>query len=224
MKVGTLIDVLRPYAAVVAAHGDARLAVRMDALENAWTPIMSWDIKDLLKRAWPSDPLPEVDEASVEEFRTALIRLQDVIKTVAKQDIVKDLSAIIGALEPHDQKDLDAFVRACRLALEAAQSSPARPRSSTASARPANEARVSGIVQQLKDTYKDATRFVPLFEQVSKDKTVTQVDMAAIATLFAYKTSSKTKRPESLSRIWLVHESYATSAAKSKFSGGKSAA
>ena len=170
--------------------------------------------------------LPDADEASVEEFRMAVVRLQNVVKSIAKQDVVTDLSAIIGALEPHDRKDLDAFVTACRLALEAAQAGATKPKPSKApaSALIVNEARVEEIVQQLRETYKDAARFVPIFERMSADKTVTQADLAAIATQFSYETPPKTKRAESLRRIWLLHESYATSAAKSKFSGGKSAA
>jgi hypothetical protein len=224
MKIEAFLGVLRPYAAIIAAQGNARLAAQINALDDTWAPIMSWNVKDLLRRAWPAESLPEVDEASVEELRTALIRLQSVIKTVAKQDVVKDLSAVIGALEPHDREDLDAFIRACRSALEAANT--AKPKSSKASApaKPLDESRVAEIVQQLREAYKDTARFVPLFERLSADKTFTQADMAAIATLFAYKTSSKTGRTESLQRIWFVHESYTTSAAKSNFSGGKSAA
>lgn len=228
MKVETLVAVLRPYAAIAAAHGDGRLAARVNALGEAWAQNMTWNVKDLLSRAWPSEPLAdaEADAVSVEEFRMALVRLQEVVKTVVKQDVVKDLSAIIGALEPHDRKDLDAFIQACRSALEAAQRAPVRPKTARASAatQPSNETLVSEVVQQLRDTYKDSVRFPALFERISKDKKLTQADLAAIANLFAYKTPAKTKKSESLSRIWLVHESYVTSAAKSVASGGKSAA
>jgi hypothetical protein len=226
MKVGSFLDVLRPYAVIAAAHGDERLAARINAFGDVWAPIMSWNVKDLLSRAWPKETNSDADPdaVSVEEFRMALVRLQSVIKTVVKQDIVKDLAAIIGALEAHDRKDLDAFIQACRSALEAAQVANAKPRPAKASAQPANEAVVAEIVQKLRATYKDPAHFAPIFERISKDKTLTQADIAAVATVFAYNTPAKTKKRESLSRIWLVHESYVTSAAKSRSSGGKSAA
>jgi hypothetical protein len=222
MKVKAFLEVLRPYAVVIAAHGSEHLATQMNALRNVWTSAMSWNVKDLLHRAWPKECLPEADETSVRDFREALVRLQDVLKTIAKQDLITDLSAVIAALEPHDREDLASFVEACRLALEAAQTTKGKRKASKkATSQPVNEQRVTEIVQQLKNSYKDAEHFGPIYERLSRDESVTAPDMAAVATSFAYETSPSTKRTESLRRIWLVHESYTTSAAKSKFSAGK---
>lgn len=199
MKVGALIEVLRPYAAVLAAHESA-LATRINALGDVWAPIMSWNVKDLLRRAWPAGSLPDADEASVEEFGGD--SASERRKSIAKQDIVTDLSAIVGALEPHDRKDLDAFVTACRLALEAAQAGAAKPKSSKASAHAqiVNEARGEEIVQQ-QERHTMMQLFVPLFARISAEKMFTQADLAAIATQFSCETPPKTKRAELLRRI-----------------------
>ena len=62
MKVQALLNLLRPFAAILDAHGGGRLAARINALADVWAPAMSWKVKDLLSRAWPSDQLPEVDD------------------------------------------------------------------------------------------------------------------------------------------------------------------
>ena len=53
------------------------------------------------------------------DFREALLRLQDMVSTIAKKDFNNDLAALIESLGPHDKKDLAAFVFACQKALEA---------------------------------------------------------------------------------------------------------
>lgn len=227
MKVEAFLSILRPYAVILAAHGSSGLANRINALADVWAPAMSWNVKDLLRRAWPTETLPQADEASVRDFREALTQLQDLLKSIAKQDQVKDLAAIIHALEPHDKAELETFIKACQLALEAAQATKAkRPtsRKKAVAATPIDEARVAATVGRLRETYKSADLFEPVFEQLSSNQEITQAEMASIASNFAYDTPPSTKRPESLRRIWLVHESYSTSAAKSKASAGKSAA
>ncbi len=225
MKVRAFLDVLRPYSAVIAAHGGRELAAHANTLGDVWATAMTWNVKDLLTKAFPSAELPEADETSVRQFREALVQLREVVKTVAKQDVVADLSSLIAALEPHDREDLGAFVKACQLALEASQSGKAKKgKTAKKPAEPVDEARVASAVQRLRETYKDAGQFGPVYEAISNDDTVSQAELAAIATQFAYETPPTTKKPESLRRIWLVHESYATAAAKSRFSGGRSAA
>jgi len=225
MKVQALLRLLRPYAAILDSHGGGRLAARINALADVWAPAMSWNVKDLLSRAWPSDQLPEVDDDRVREFREALVRLLEVLKAVAKQDQIKDLAAIINALEPHDKADLESFVKACQLALEAAQAAkvrrPAGKKKLTVTG-PVDDARVAETIAQLKETYKDTEKFGPIFATLSPG--LNQAELAAVASGFAYDTPPSTKKEESLRRIRLVHDSYCTSAAKSKFSGGKSAA
>jgi hypothetical protein len=227
MKVQAFLNILRPYAAIIDAHGGGQLAARMNALADVWSPAMSWNVKDLLSRAWPSDELPEVDEDRVHEFREAVARLQEVLKAVAKQDQIKDLAAIIDALEPHEKKGFESFIKACQLALEAAQAAkakrPAGKKKPTVS-EPVNDAHVAETIARLKQTYKDAEKFGPVFEALSAGQSLNQAELAAVASGFAYDTPTSTKKAESLRRIWLVHESYCTSAAKSKFLGGKSAA
>ena len=63
-----------------------------------------------------------------------------------------------------------------------------------------------------------------MYEELLTDKRIKQAELAKIASLVAYETAPSTSKKEALRRIWLVHESYATAAAKSKFSRGKSAA
>ena len=224
MKVGTLVSILRPYAAILHANGANGLAVCIRQLADVWGPAMSWNVKDLLSRAWPNDQLPEVDESSVYEFREALIRLQEVLKAVAKQDQIKDLAAIIDALEPHDKADLEAFIKSCQLALEAAKAKRPAGKRKTAVTGLIDQSRVTGTIARLKQTYKDAGMFGPVFEELSSGRSLNQTELAAVASGFAYDTPPTTKKAESLRRIWLVHESYCTSAAKSKFSRGRSAA
>lgn len=219
MKVQAFLNVLRPYADIVA-QSDKRLAERISTLADIWASNMSWNVKDLLSRAWPAAPVVAADEFTVQEFREALIRLQKVMEPIAKQDFLKDLSAVVGALEPHDQQDLAFFIEACRQALNSAQLAGGKKKVS----KSVNETLVSKIVEELRNAYKDAGRFGPLYERLAADNAVTQGDMAAIASQVAYKTPASTKRAESLRRIGVVHESYAASAAKSEAGGGKSAA
>jgi hypothetical protein len=223
MKVSAFLSVLRPYSAVIAKNGNVRLATQINALGDAWELVMSWNIKDILVRAWPTEPLTTADDISVKEFREALVRLHEVIKPIAKQDFIKDLSSIVGALEPHDRADLESFVSACSAALQLAASASKKP-SKQKTAKAINEELVQKLLEQLKSTYKDPETFSPIYEQLTSDKNITASEMAAIATEFAYPTPSTTKRAESLKRIWLIHESYTMSAAKTRFSGGKSAA
>jgi hypothetical protein len=225
MKVKAFVDVLGPYAAVIAAHGGGRLASQIAAIKDAWTPVMSWNVKDLLTRGWPATTVAEADESAVREFRLALVRLQEVVNPIAKQDFIKDLSALIEALEPHDQEDLTTFVDACREALSASKATKSRKGNTNIGvSKPANEKVVANAVRELKETYKDADRFMAVYEQLSANRAISAADLAAIATEFSYRTAPSTKRTESLRRIWVVHESYATSAAKSESTGGKSAA
>lgn len=227
MKVEAFVSILRPYASLLANRGAVGLAARINALADVWSPAMSWNVKGLLRKAWPAHQLPEADESSVQDFREALVQLQDVLKAVAKQDQIKDLAAIIEALEPHDKAELESFIKACQLALEAAQASKGKRYSAkmkSASAESVDKDRVASTIARLRETYKNAEIFEPVFEELSSEQGLNQAELAAVASAFAYDTPPTTSRTESLRRIWLVHESYSTSAAKSKASAGKSAA
>jgi hypothetical protein len=113
-------------------------------------------------------------------------------------------------------------VKACELALEAAQ--VAKSKGSKKTVPSLDERRITEIVRELHDAYKDPALFTPIYERLSGDQTISKAEMAAIASQFAYETPPSTARVESLRRIFGKHEKYATSAAKSKSSAGKSAA
>ena len=63
-----------------------------------------------------------------------------------------------------------------------------------------------------------------VYEALKADKRVSRTELAKIATGVAYETPTSTPRKESMRRIWIIHDSYASAAAKSKFSKGRSAA
>jgi hypothetical protein len=212
MKVKVLVSVLRAFARVDASGGH-ELEAYIDQLGKAWSTAMTWSVKDLLGRAMPRAPLPDATNASVAEFREALVRLQGVVGGIAKKDFNADLAELIKALEPHDKADLAAFVRACQEALEEVSTAP-----------PADPELVNRYVERLESTHKLSDQFLPVFEELQRDKRIKQGDLARIATALAYETAPNTPKKESLRRIWLTHESYATAAAKSRFSKGRSAA
>ena len=216
MKVKPFVAVLSAYAEAIAAHGDRRLVVAVSKLQQAWSPAMAWAVKDLFKRALPRTPVAIVETDTVAEFRNALVRLESIVKTVGQKGFKDDLAALIQALEPHAKEDLAAFIQACQLALK--ETAP------QARAVALDEDAAQQYAQLLRETHKESEKFLPVYEKLQSDKRMKQAEMARIASLVAYETAPSTKRAESLRRIWMTHEAYASSAAKSKFSGGKSAA
>jgi hypothetical protein len=106
------------------------------------------------------------------------------------------LAAIVEALEPHERADLLAFIKACQLALETVKASKTKRRSTNkVAAEPVDEARVAAITQRLKDTYKDAEQFIPVYEALSAYVALGQSYVAAIASRIAYETPPTTKKP-----------------------------
>jgi hypothetical protein len=222
MKVKEFVCVLREYARVIDAHGGNDLAAVMDQLIEAWSPAMTWSMKNLLGRSGPRAPLPEAEGVSVRDFREALVRLQHVVGSIAKKGFNDDLAALINSLEPHDKKDLAAFVVACQQALERVNAS--KTKADKSSNTSIDEALIRQYVERLQATHKDSAQFVPVYEELQANKRIKQAELAKIASLVAYETAAGTSRKEALRRIWLIHDNYATAAAKSKFSSGKSAA
>lgn len=211
MKVKLLVSVLRSFVHLDASSND-QLAASIDQLGKAWASAMNWSVKDLISRAMRHTSLPDAKETSVAQFRDALLRLQTVIKDVAKKDINTDIAELISALEPYEKADLAAFVHACQLALDQLTSPPS------------NSELVEQYAARLRSAHKVSDEFVPVYEELQRDKRIKQSDLARIASLVAYETPVNTPKREALRRIWLVHESYATAAAKSKLSKGRSAA
>src|SRR5262245_2222623 len=175
MKVEAFVEVLNAYAVVIAAHGGQRLAAEMQGLRGAWKPAMSWNMKRLFERAKLTAPVQEAGDISVQDFREALVRLESVVRTVAKQDFLNDLSMLIKALQPHDREDLAAFVAACQAGLDATgpdAAKPSEPKGTSDKQRdePSNDGLVGEYVRRLKDSYKNSDRFLPIYEALKIDK------------------------------------------------------
>jgi hypothetical protein len=216
MKVKVLVGVLRSLVRV-DEKGGHQLQASIDQLQRAWSKAMNWNVKDLLARASPRAQLPEPSETgtSVRELREALARVQSAVGAIAKKDFKTDLTELIKALEPHDRADLTAFVRACQQSLDELV---------TTTRSLADPVLIDQYVDRLQASHKNSEHFLPVYEELQRDKRLKQGDLARIASLIAYETPAGTSRKEALRRIWLTHDSYATAAAKSKFSSGRSAA
>ena len=222
MKVREFVRVLDAYATAVAAHGDHGLSAMLAKLKKAWSKAMLWNVKDLVKRAMPQAPVPKAQDAAVAEFRKALMELESIVESVGKKGFNDDLALLIEALEPHDKDDLAGFIEACALALKESKTQQSSTR--TKKARDVDEDIAQHYAQRLKKSHKDPDQFVSVYEELLADRRLRLAELARIATLLAYKTAPTTKKSEVLRRIWLIHEAYASSAAKSKFSRGRSAA
>jgi hypothetical protein len=224
MRVDAFVEVLSAYADVIAAYGGKRLAAEMRSLRSAWSPAMSWSMKRLLERAKPRTPVEAARDTSVQEFREALERLESVVRTVAKQDFLNDLSMLIKALEPHDREDLAAFVAACQAGLDGSASAESQGTQKKPKDSPADDELVSDYIRRLLGSYKEPEQFMLVYEGLKADKRVSRTELAKIATGVAYETPITTPKKESMRRIWMVHDTYASAVAKSKFSKGRSAA
>jgi hypothetical protein len=87
-----------------------------------------------------------------------------------------------------------------------------------------NEPIVANYLEQLEASLGDSQVFPTLFERLSQDSDVRQLEAVAIATRFVAKTSDSTSRAKALERVWKRHAALASFKLKQRAMAGRSAA
>ena len=101
--------------------------------------------------------------------------------------------------------------------------SASRPKAKKA-APPMNEALVSAYLTRLQAAVGDEQAFMPIFEELRKDKGVKQVEAVALASRFVFELTPSTPKGKALDRIRQRHKDLYLFRLKQDAMAGRSAA
>jgi len=214
MKVGEFSKALSAYADLVDAQSTSAIGGSVRKLVAAWSGKEALAMKTLIggsKIAGDIETAPSNSKTSVGDLRDALEGLRKFATLISKKAFLDDLHLLIEHLDAHEQADIEAFARAWQHDLDPA-------------VQPQPDDLIDDYVSRLKASYKDEKLFAAVYGELERDRRLKAPHLAEIATRFSAKTAKSSPRRVSLENIRFPHETYATSKAKSRFFGGRSAA
>jgi hypothetical protein len=144
-----------------------------------------------------------------------LSALKGVLKKSAKAGVLTDISAIEKVLQDRASMDIDEFVRLAREVMTP------RPKGKQGAKTPQ-----SGLVLQYKEKLEaalgDDEKFASVMHDFRSDQTIAKEDILALA---KEMTGSGARTTDAaLKKIWSRHQAVAVFKAKTRASGGRSAA
>jgi hypothetical protein len=206
-----LLDKIEGVGRAYRAPSQAGVLPRLRALfEIAPSNALSVILKSLVSQqgvAVAQDP-----ELSIDTALRVLKAGHGLLAPFGKPATAKDLDAVIAALEPHRDAELDELVAAISKQLSA-------PNSKSASTGSARQDVVRAWNKRLEEVLGDDEGFQQAYGALKQDKTINAAEVIAIAKVFAHATVKS--RPAGLKKILSRHTNLMVSRAKEAATAGR---
>lgn len=216
MKCRDFSAVLRTFADLLDAAGALGARDRIVMFAAVFDAHPTSSVADLAKRIGALRGTASAGSPSLGDVARLLSALKSVLNKTAKATVLTDLNAIEKSLHDRASMDLGAFVR---LATEAAAPPrPARNRDAPA----VRDDLVAHYKEKLEAALGDEEKFTGVYNDL---RTNTAVGRPEIIALAKQMTGSGARAEDAaLKKIWNRHQSLVVFKAKSRATGGRSAA
>jgi hypothetical protein len=127
--------------------------------------------------------------------------LRNLIKDVAKNDVIKILDSLLDMLRNRADVPIRAFVAGVLAASAPKLKAAAKAKSNKKGAALVDNHLVDDYVKRLEAALGDDAKFEPLLQELQSDERVAQAEAVEIASRFYGRTAKSTSRPKALERV-----------------------
>ncbi len=215
MKSGEFSSILGAYAEMLGTAGAAASQAQIVKIAAVFEVEASSPVGSLAKRLATVPTSGTVSSTNLGGVVRLLSALKGVLKKSAKAGVLADISAIEKVLQDRASMDIDEFVRLAGDVMT--------PR---AKGKRGAKTPQSGLVLQYKEKLEaalgDDEKFASVMHDLRSDQTIAKEDIIALA---KEMTGSGARTTDAaLKKIWSRHQAVAVFKAKTRASGGRSAA
>jgi hypothetical protein len=215
VKSGEFGETLSAYAEMLEAAGAAASQTQIVKFAAVFAVDPSATVAALAKQLATVPTSGTVSSTSLSGVLRLVSALKALFEKAAKADVLADIGAIEKVLQNRSAMDIDEFVR---LARETIAPRHAAKRDAVAPQ--------SGLVLQYKEKLEaalgDGERFESVMRDLRGDQTIAKEDLFALAKEMTGGGARTTD--DALKKIWSRHQAIAVFKAKTRASGGRSAA
>jgi hypothetical protein len=215
MKSQDLGAVLRGFAGIFDVAGSREARDQIMAFAAVFDAAPTSPISTVVKRL---DSLPTTEHSgcpNLGDVARLLSALQGLLGKTAKAAVVTDINLIERLASDRASMEIGAFVR---MATEALRTKPTTSRR----AQPLRDDLVIYYQQLLEASLGKEDAFKVAYDELSSNTSLGKGELVAIANQLT--GASPRSKPEALKKIWSMHQSMLTAKAKSRATGGRSAA
>lgn len=215
MKSGEFSQILGAYAEMLEAAGAAVSQTQLVKFTAVFAVDPSATVAALAKQLATVPTSGTVSSTNLDGVLRLISALKALFEKAAKADVLADISAIEKVLQTRSAMDLDEFVR---LARETIVPRPTAKRDTVAP----QCVLVLQYKEKLEAALGDDERFEGVMRDLRSDPAIAKEDILALAKEMAGSGARTTD--DALKKIWSRHQAIAVFKAKTRASGGRSAA
>jgi hypothetical protein len=226
MKSANFGVLLRAFAEALTAVGALDAKNQLLLLAGLFDSAPTANVPQVVKRLRALEPLPGSRRPTNGEMARLLPSLGQLLEKV-KSGAADDFEEVAGLLRDRGSMELGDFVRGgVELLAAKPERAKARQRAKTskgtAPALPLRDDLVSNYQQRLEAHLADKDRFAADYKDLCSNTVLEKDEVIALAKRMT--GSGSRSKDTALKKIWTRHQSLMTSLAKSKATGGRSAA
>jgi hypothetical protein len=215
MKSQDLGAALRAFAAIFDAAGSREARDQIAAFAAVFDAAPTSPVSTVVKRL-DSLPTEHPGSPNLGDVARLLSALQGLLGKTAKAGVVTDINLIERLSRDRASMEIRAFVNMGTEALRAKRTTRDRR------AKPLRDDLVIYYQQLLEDSLGKEERFKVAYDELSSNTSLGKGELVAIAKQMT--GASPRSKAEALKKIWRIHQSMLTAKAKSRATGGRSAA
>jgi hypothetical protein len=216
MKSQDLGAALRAFAAIFNAAGSREARDQITAFAAVFDAAPTSPVSTVVKGL---DSLPTLEHSgspNLGDVARLLSALQGFLGKTAKAGVLTDINLIERLSRDRASMEIRAFVNMGTEALRAKRTTRA------SRAKPLRDDLVIYYQQVLEDSLGKEERFKVVYDELSSNASLGKGELVAIAKQVT--GASPRSKAEALKKIWGIHQSMLTAKAKSRATGGRSAA
>jgi hypothetical protein len=216
MKSQDLGAALRAFAAIFDAGGSREARDQITAFAAVFDAAPTSPVSAVVQRL---DSLPTLEHPgtpNLGDVARLLSVLQGLLGETAKAGVVTDVNLIERLSRDRASMEIRAFVNLGTQALRAKRTTRDRR------TKPLRDDLVIYYHQVLEDSLGKEERFKVAYDELSSNTSLGKGELVAIAKQLT--GASPRSKAEALKKIWSMHQSMLTAKAKSRATGGRSAA
>ena len=216
MKSQDLGAALRAFAAIFNAAGAREARDHITAFAAIFDAVPTSPVSSVVKRLDSLPTLEHPGSPNLGDVARLLAALQGLLGQMAKAGVVADINLIERLSRDRASTEIRAFVNIGTDALRTKRTTRDRR------AKPLRDDLVIYYRQVLDDSLGKEDRFKVAYDELSSNTSLGKGEFVALAKQLT--GASPRSKAEALKKIWSMHQSMLTAKAKSRATGGRSAA
>jgi hypothetical protein len=222
MKSDNFHSILKAYADILSAAGAQQAQSQIVKLATIFELAPKSNVGAVVERLRSVAPSHRIESPTLGDAARLLSPLKRLLVMTAKPGVSADVEIVEVLLSERTSMGLIEFAR---LAVEVLSSKPAQRKARSSAKKEIAIVRndlVAYYQQKLEDSLADPERFTADYNELSSNSELGKPELVLLAKLMT-EASTRTKET-ALKKIWNRHRSLMASKAKSRATGGRSAA